>query len=263
MHELIIYTYTYTVNYYIYVYVWRNMKKEILSREEFILETEISEENLRAWEQAKLLAPAGTTEDKQPFYAMEACERARQIKKLHAIGYDLAAIHKIIRKIGLPAGQAVAKKTNPSRFLTVGGLAERAGVSPRTIKHWEDKEIIDPDMRSEGGFRFYSEVFVYLCTLIKDLQLFGYTLEEIKFIADLFRDFLALEKNLTGFPATEAASKLDTMLHEIGVFLAKMKLFKEGIARWEALLKDKQKEINSLKKRNGKRPLPAVEVSHA
>jgi DNA-binding transcriptional MerR regulator len=102
-------------------------------------------------------------------------------------------------------------------------------------------------MRSEGGFRLYSEGYVYLCELIKDLQLFGYSLEEIKAISDLFRDFLALSQSLTAFSSAEAASKLLSMTEHIQSFEDKMALFKAGMERWENLLKKKKREISGLK----------------
>ncbi len=66
-------------------------------------------------------------------------------------------------------------------------------------------------MRSEGGFRLYSKGYVHLCKLIQDLQLFGYTLEEIKAISDYFRDFLAFQERLEAFDKDEVAPKLEAM----------------------------------------------------
>ena len=57
----------------------------------------------------------------------------------------------------------ITNKKNNS-YLTVGNLADKIGVSPRTIKHWEDKGIIEPDMRSDGGFRLYSAT-MFTCVI--------------------------------------------------------------------------------------------------
>jgi len=135
----------------------------------------------------------------------------------------------------------------------VGSLAEKVGVSARTLKHWEDKGIIEADMRSEGGFRLYSQIYIYLCKLVIDLQLFGYTLEEIKTISDLFRTFLSINADIESVTREECGKQLDTMCLEIDRLSEKMALLKEGIVRWEDLINKKRKEINSLKKRNQKR----------
>ncbi|NOR14829.1 MAG: MerR family transcriptional regulator [Candidatus Aminicenantes bacterium] len=231
------------------------MKKAMFPREEPLERVGISEDELKRWEQKKLIHPVGKTADKIDFYTKAAGDRIEHIKKLLDLGYQPEHILKIIKKVGLPQGQE--KKGRPEKiheFLTVGGLAERVGISPRAIKHWEDKGIIEPDMRSEGGFRLYSETYIHYCQLIKDLQLFGYSLEEIKIISDLFRDFLAINSDISSFSFDETSRKLVTMTGKIKEFENKVKLFKDGMERWERLLKKKKKEISGLKTQNEKLP---------
>jgi DNA-binding transcriptional MerR regulator len=228
--------------------------KTVFTRDEFISKFNVQEANLREWEKKNLLKPVGYTDDKTPLYAEDTEERITYIQRLNELGYEPDEIRTIIKKVGLP--RVVEKKEAPAptdKFLTVGNLAERVGLSPRTIKHWEDKGIIEPDMRSEGGFRLYSGVYVYLCELIRDLQLFGYTLEEIKVISDYFRDFLNFQNDLEKFPKSDVSQKLEVMLKEIEIFFEKMDLLEKGVERWEDLLKKKKKEILNLKNRNQKR----------
>lgn len=232
------------------------MTKQVFSRNEFIPKVEISEKTLQEWENKKVIQPAGFTGDHVPFYSEELIERARRIQQLIGLGYELEEIQRIIKKVGLP--RTVSEKndhrgTDIRNYLTVGGLAERVGVSPRTIKHWEDKGIIEPDTRSDGGFRFYAEHYVYLCKLIRDLQLFGYTLDQIKKNSDMFRDFLAIQENVETYLAAETEKKLERMLREIETLFEKMDQFREGIQRWESLVKKKKKEIMILKNQNKKR----------
>lgn len=230
------------------------MEKSIYIRKEFIAKVSISEKTLEEWEKLKLIKPVGFTDDHTPFYSEATIERVDRIQKLLELGYGLEEIQKIIKKIGLPkTTTGKGEHTELDQYFTVGNLAERVGVSARTIKHWEDKGIIEPDMRSEGGFRLYSEVYVFLCKLIKDLQLFGYTLEEIKTISDYFREFVAIQSNFELYPKTEISRKLDIMSQEIKILFEKINLLKEGIQRWEDLLKKKRKEISNLKTRNKKR----------
>ncbi len=240
------------------------MKKNLYVRDDFILKTKTSEGELKQWEELKLIRPVGYTDDSVPLYSGRAIEQVQHIRKLLDMGYGLDEIREIVKKVGIPkGGQAHAEPKKPNQYLTVGNLAEQVGVSPRTIKHWEDKKIIIPDMRSEGGFRLYSGIYVYICKLIIDLQLFGYALEEIKAISDYFRGFLDIQQNMGSMDKPAVDAKLDTMLKEIQVLSDKMDLFKKGINRWEDLLKKKRKEILNLKDKNGKRPKPPKGADHA
>jgi len=230
------------------------MNKNIFTRDEFLAKLNLLDASLREWEKAHLVKPAGYTDGKIPLYSEETGERIGAIQRLAELGYEIEEIQKILKKVGLP--KKIEKKRNPEEptpYLTVGDLAERVGLSPRTIKHWEDKGIIEPGMRSEGGFRLYSGVSIFLCELVRDLQLFGYSLEEIKGISDHFRYFLAVQENPGAFPKAEVSGKLDAMLTEIKVLFDKMGLLQKGIKRWEDLLKKKRKEILDLKNRNQKR----------
>lgn len=229
------------------------MAKNFLVRKEFIEITKISEKVLKEWEALKIIKPSGLTEDKIPFYTQELIEHSSNIKKFIDMGYNLEEIQRILKKVGLPK---IAKKTEKSeplkKHLTIGGLAYRIGVSTRTIKHWEDTGIIEADMRSEGGFRLYPDIYIYLCKLVKDLQLFGYTLKQIKNISDHFRTFLAINKDIHTYSREETSKKLNSMLREIEILNDKMNLLKEGIQRWEDLINKKNREISNLKKKNQK-----------
>lgn len=220
---------------------------------ELLDEAGIRRDELEQWQSEKMIKADGITSDKVPFYTEGTLEKIRDIKKLYDLGYQLDDIQKIIKKVGLPGSSTRdGKGIKPSRFLTVGGLAEKVGVSSRAIKHWEDKGIIEPDMRSEGGFRLYSEGYIYLCQLIKDLQLFGYSLEEIKTISNLFRDYLAIKNALSADSQENESHKLEEMLRQIKVLMEKMSQFKAGIDRWEDLLKKKKKDIFTLINQNKK-----------
>jgi DNA-binding transcriptional MerR regulator len=236
------------------------MNKDVLSLEDLSREAGVPAESLAAWAKAKLFKPAGFGDGKVPLFAAASLDRVAHIKRLADLGYGTEEILKIVKKVGLPRDERGRRRTpGKDRFLTVGNLAERSSVSPRTIKHWEDKGIIEPDMRSEGGFRLYSESYVFLCQLIRDLQLFGYTLEEVKAVSDDVRTLLAIEAEPDSFPQAEVEKRLAAMLDAIQALFDKMKLFEEGIGRWEDLLKKKRKDIRALQAKNKKREKPAKE----
>jgi DNA-binding transcriptional MerR regulator len=209
--------------------------------------TGVSERTMAEWESAGILKPSAVSDDHTPLFPLPSLERAVMIKKLVDMGYGIDHIKKIVRKVGLPQLTTVSP-TVPveDSYLTVGVLAEKVGISTRTIKHWEDIGIIAPDMWSEAGFRLYSDSYIFLCSLIKDLQLFGYSLEEIKQISDYFRDFWDISQGRDQYSREETVEKLQQMLVAIDTLFDKMHQFRNGIDRWDKLLKKKRAEIRRL-----------------
>ena len=66
-------------------------------------------------------------------------------------------------------------------YLQIGEVAERTGVTQRTLRFYEEKGLLKPPTRLEGGFRLYSEEDVRRVGQIKRLQtLLGFTLADIK-----------------------------------------------------------------------------------
>lgn len=214
----------------------------------------VSESVILEWEKEKLIKAAGFTEEKDLYFSVEVLKECETILNLTRLGYAHSDIYKIIKKVGLPTiVQSSKEQKIKGRYLTIGELADKVDVSTRTIKHWEEKGIIESDMRSDGGFRLYSENYAFLCSLILDLQNFGYSLDEIKMISDYFRDFLAFQKNLDAYEQTFVTSKTDQMISEIERLFGTMKKLQEGMERWKGLLKNKRKEIDAIRNKNNRR----------
>lgn len=240
------------------------MSKDLLTLQDLAAGAGIPAERLAEWTKAKLLKPDGYGEGKAPLFSEAGLEHVRLVQRLADLGYGTEEILKIVKKVGLPHdGRGRKKSPGKDRYLTVGNLAERSGVSPRTIKHWEDKGIIVPDMRTEGGFRLYAESYVFLCQLIRDLQLFGYSLEEVKSVSDDVRTLLAIEADLGAYPEAEVEKRLAAMLEAVRGLGDRMKLIEEGIERWRDLLKKKKKDIAALREKNAKRAKAAKEKDRA
>ncbi len=70
--------------------------------------------------------------------------------------------------------------------MRIGELAEKAGVTPRTIRYYENLGLISPSEREGKGFRYYTEAELARLRKIDALQALGLTLEEISSILDLF-----------------------------------------------------------------------------
>ena len=73
----------------------------------------------------------------------------------------------------------------------IGTVAERVGLSLRTIRHYDDVRIVVPTGRSTGGFRLYTDADIERLRQVKTMKPLGFTLDET-------RDLMALRDRLAG-----------------------------------------------------------------
>src|SRR5678816_3104539 len=69
----------------------------------------------------------------------------------------------------------------PERFLQIGEAAERASLTQRTLRYYEEKGLLSPPTRMDGGFRLYSSDDMERIDRVRQLkELLGFSLAEIK-----------------------------------------------------------------------------------
>ena len=74
---------------------------------------------------------------------------------------------------------------NASGRMQIGEVAERIGLSLRTIRHYEEVGLAVPSARSEGGFRLYAESDVERLRVIMQMKPLGFSLEEMRELLEL------------------------------------------------------------------------------
>ncbi|MET3919802.1 MerR family transcriptional regulator [Arthrobacter sp. UYEF20] len=72
----------------------------------------------------------------------------------------------------------MAAKTS-SNTMHIGELADRTGLSLRTIRHYDDVGLLPATARTDGGFRVYSADDVKRLMVIKQMKPLGFSLEEM------------------------------------------------------------------------------------
>jgi DNA-binding transcriptional MerR regulator len=78
--------------------------------------------------------------------------------------------------------------TDRQGLLQIGQVAERTGLSLRTIRFYEENGLVPPTGRTEGGFRLYSEDDVARLEVIKRMKPLGFSLEEMGELLTLLAD---------------------------------------------------------------------------
>jgi MerR family transcriptional regulator, copper efflux regulator len=116
-------------------------------------------------------------------------------------------------------------------LLKVGELARRTGKSTRAIHLYEELGLLNPAVRSKGGFRLYSVRAVQRIEWIQKLQDMGFSLTEIK-------AFLRV------WEASDTAPKAMATVREI--FNDKLRETRETIDRLGKLANELQESLDYL-----------------
>ncbi len=69
--------------------------------------------------------------------------------------------------------------------MSIGALAETAGVSPPTIRYYEDIALIPRARRSAAGHRFYTRKDADRLTFIRRCREFGFGLDDVRLLSTL------------------------------------------------------------------------------
>lgn len=107
------------------------------------------------------------------------------------------------------------------RMMHIGEVAERTGLSLRTIRHYDEVKLLPPSGRTEGGFRLYTESDVQRLVHIRRIAPLGFTLEETTDILRILNDEESVtEPNEYLTRAQEAREKLARKLRQADELIA-------------------------------------------
>lgn len=69
--------------------------------------------------------------------------------------------------------------------MRIGEIAQRTGVSAKTIRYWEDERLVAQPARTPSGYRDYEAGVGDRITFIRNAQTAGFTLEQIRQILEI------------------------------------------------------------------------------
>ena len=132
---------------------------------------------------------------------------------------------------------------NDEATLQIGEVAERTGVTQRTLRFYEEKGLLKPPTRMEGGFRLYSEADIQRVEEIKRLQkLLGFTLAEIKEMLEAEEVREEIREARRQMPDVGLEVRRNRLLKLIGVTERQHELIRqkvEALARMTAELEER------------------------
>jgi len=145
--------------------------------------------------------------------------------------------------------------------LQIGEVAERTGVTQRTLRFYEEKGLLRPPSRMDGGFRLYSEDDVRRVEQIRKLQnLLGVTLADIKEMVDageMLRELRAQYRPEAGIDEKrrQLLKAIDVVQGQYGIVKHKIEQMDEMKAQLEERLKTLDRWMAELDEAEKKQPV--------
>jgi DNA-binding transcriptional MerR regulator len=146
-------------------------------------------------------------------------------------------------------------------YLQIGEVAERTGVTQRTLRFYEEKGLLRPPTRMDGGFRLYSEDDVTRVEHIRQLQnLLGVTLAEIKEMVDAEEVLQELKAQYR--PEADVSEKrrqlqkaIDVVTRQHGIVSQKAEQMSEMKGQLEERLRTFERWMTELERMERKQPV--------
>lgn len=125
------------------------------------------------------------------------------------------------------------QREGKGRYYRIGEVAERTGLSQRTLRFYEERGLLKPPARMEGGFRLYTDEDIQRLEYIQRLQQnLGFTLAEIKEMVEAEEVRLELRVRFRDLAPEQRRKKL---LKAIAVTEAQLELITKKAQQLEAM----------------------------
>ncbi|PIJ56574.1 Zn(2+)-responsive transcriptional regulator [Erwinia aphidicola] len=106
----------------------------------------------------------------------------------------------------------------------IGQLAKLADVTPDTIRFYEKQRMMDHEIRTEGGFRLYSETDLQRLKFIRYGRQLGFTLEAI-------RELLSIRVDPEHHTCQESKTIVQKRLTEVEAMLTELQHMQRSLKR--------------------------------
>lgn len=99
--------------------------------------------------------------------------------------------------------------------MNIGEVAERTGVPPKTIRYYEEIELIPSPARGANGYRSYTDEAVHTLRFVASARNLGFTVEQCRALLALYRDKGRASADVKRV-AEEHIAAIDRKIEELG-----------------------------------------------
>lgn len=124
----------------------------------------------------------------------------------------------------------IANEQQQRHMLKIGEVSKHSGIGIEALRFYEKSGLLDKAERTDSGYRMYDATVLERLTFIKQAQVLGFSLEEIKRIID--------EKRAGQSPCAEVRELVRLRLHELDERMREMQRYRQelaaALAEWDS-----------------------------
>lgn len=106
----------------------------------------------------------------------------------------------------------------------IGELAKLADVTPDTIRYYEKQQMMEHKVRTEGGFRLYTDTDLQRLKFIRYGRQLGFTLDSI-------RELLSIRIDPAHHTCQESKSIVQARLNEVELRIEELQVMQRSLQR--------------------------------
>ncbi|HII3076400.1 TPA: Zn(2+)-responsive transcriptional regulator [Citrobacter freundii] len=106
----------------------------------------------------------------------------------------------------------------------IGEIAKLADVTPDTIRYYEKQQMMEHEVRTEGGFRLYTKSDLQRLKFIRYARQLGFTLESI-------RELLSIRVDPEHHTCQESKGIVQERLQEVEARIAELQTMQRSLQR--------------------------------
>lgn len=100
-------------------------------------------------------------------------------------------------------------------LVQIGVMAERVGLSLRTVRYYEELGLVEPTTRTAGGYRLYGPDQEARLRILKTMKPLGFTLDQMRGLVRLLDDAAAAKPGSRN--ARTIQGRIDELRQEIAL----------------------------------------------
>jgi len=106
--------------------------------------------------------------------------------------------------------------------ITIGDAAAKSGLPVKTVRYYDEIQLVSPSSRSAAGYRQYSADELHKLTFVKRARSFGFSVDDCRQLLSLFEDQTRSSREVKAY-ANRRLEEIEEKMRDMQALHAELK----------------------------------------